>query len=92
MRGQVDPTDRSLTTGIDGALGNLRHLTGAQAGLLDSRINGDVATSLERLDAELSRRVAALSSSGARTGAAEKSPEQYRDAVAEYFKRLSQPK
>jgi len=92
LRAQVDPSDRSLTTGIDWALGNLHHLTGAQAGLLDSRINGDATTSLERLEAELSKRVAAQNSGGARTGAAEKSPEQYRDAVAEYFKRLSQPK
>ena len=70
-------------------LGNLRHLTGAQAGLLDARIARDAAASLERLEAELSKRIGQQQAMGARTGAPEASPEKYRDAVAEYFKKLS---
>ncbi|MBV9443052.1 MAG: hypothetical protein JO217_10185, partial [Acidobacteriaceae bacterium] len=93
LRGQIDPHDRALYGYIDGVLGNLHHLTGAQAGLLDTRINQDVATSLERLEMELSKRMAQNgAANGARTGAPEQSPESYRSAVAEYFKRLSQPK
>ncbi len=89
LRGQVDPRDRALYGYIDGALWNLRHLTGAQAGLLDSRISQDAVTSLERLEVELKKRVTSEQAQGARTGAPESSPEKYRQAVAEYFKKLS---
>ncbi len=89
LRGQIDPRDRALYGYIDGALGNLRHLTGAQAGLLDSRISRDAVTSIERLEVELNKRAAAEQAQGARTGAPESSPEKYRQAVAEYFKKLS---
>ncbi len=77
LRGQIDPKDRALDGYIDGALWNLRHLTGAQAGLLDSRISQDAVTSLERLEMELNKRVASEQAQGARTGATESSPEQY---------------
>jgi hypothetical protein len=89
LRAQIDPRDRALYGYIDGALWNLRHLTGAQDGLLDARISLDAVTSLERLEVELNKRAAQKQAPGARTGAAELSPEKYRDAVAEYFKKLS---
>lgn len=89
LRAQIDPQDHALYGYIDGALGNLRHLTGAQAGLLDARINQDAVTSLERLEVELNKRLGQQQPEGARTGAPESSPEKYRDAVAEYFKKLS---
>ncbi len=93
LRGQVDPNDHALYGYIDGVLGNLHHLTGAQAGLLDARISQDTVTSLERLEMELNKRMAQGGiANGARTGATEQTPESYRNAVAEYFKRLSQPK
>ena len=91
LRTQIDPHDRALGGYIDGALWNLHHLTGAQAGLLDARISRDAVASLERLEMELSKRVALAQAQGARTGAAETAPEKYRDAVSEYFKKLSQP-
>ena len=91
LRTQIDPKDRALGGYIDGALWNLHHLTGAQAGLLDKRISADAAASLERLEVELSKRVLQAQAQGARTGAPETAPEKYREAVSEYFKKLSQP-
>jgi hypothetical protein len=91
LRNQVDPRDRALGGYIDGALWNLHHLTGAQAGLLDTRINHDAVASLERLEMELNKRMAQAQAQGARTGAPEPAPEKYREAVSEYFKKLSQP-
>jgi len=89
LRGHLDPQDRALHGYIDGALWNLRHLTGAQRGLLDARISQDAAASLERLEMELNKRAAQQQAQGARIGAPENAPEKYRDAVAEYFKKLS---
>ncbi|MBV9154692.1 MAG: hypothetical protein JO097_00385, partial [Acidobacteriaceae bacterium] len=91
LRTQVDPRDRALGGYIDGAIWNLHHLTGAQAGLLDERIKNDAAASLERLEMELNKRIAQAQAQGARTGAPENAPEKYRDAISEYFKKLSQP-
>lgn len=88
LRAQLGPTDRQLGNYIDGTLGYLRHLNG-QSGILDSTINQDAVTSLERLEVELSRRVGQQQAEGARTGATETAPEKYRDSVAEYFRKLS---
>jgi hypothetical protein len=92
LRGQIDPRDHSLNTYIDGTLGYLHDLY-ADPSRLQSTIGQDAVTSLERLEIELNRRLGGdlQHSGGARTGAAESSPEKYRDAVAEYFKKLSQP-
>ncbi|MFL6447614.1 MAG: hypothetical protein ACJ746_07975 [Bryobacteraceae bacterium] len=92
LRNQAVARDRALTGYIDGALGNLQHLTGAQDGLLEARISQDALTSLQRLEAELGKRVAQQQNEGTRTGAHEDSPEKYHDAVAGYFRRLSQAK
>jgi hypothetical protein len=92
LRSQVDPRDREFYGYLNGAIWNLRHLTGAQDGLLDERISRDAAVSLQRLELELSKRLAEQQAEGARTGKPEASPEKYRDAVAEYFKKLSQSK
>jgi hypothetical protein len=79
--------DRQLERSVNDAIGSLRQDRG-QAGLLDARINDDAITSLERLEMELTRRVGEADS-GARTTGSEPVPEGYRNAVAEYFKRLS---
>ncbi|MBV9009816.1 MAG: hypothetical protein JO354_11730 [Verrucomicrobia bacterium] len=92
LRGQIDPRDRALWGDLNGTLGYLRHLYDSQPGLLQSAISQDAVTSLERLEAELNRRVGQQQAEGARLTAPESSPEKYRDAVAEYFKKLSQPK
>jgi hypothetical protein len=76
---------------VEDTLGSLRTLY-ADPGILQSTISQDAVTRLERLEIELSRRVGESQAEGARTGAPEASPEKYRDAVAEYFKKLSQPK
>jgi hypothetical protein len=88
LRQQVGARDRQLRGEIDGALWSLNRMYGARSGLLDSRISHEVLPSLERLEVELSRRVG-NEGENARTAASESAPEKYRDAVAEYFKRLS---
>jgi hypothetical protein len=90
-RQRIDPKDRTLNNYIDGTLGYLRDLN-ANPGVLDSTVNHDAVASLERLELELSRRVGQGSSANARTAVPEAAPEKYRQAVAEYFKKLSQPK
>jgi hypothetical protein len=89
LRDQAGTRDRALTGYIDGALGNLQHLTGAQDGLLEARISRDALTSLQRLEVELGKRLAQQQNEGTRTGAREDSPEKYHDAVAGYFRKLS---
>ena len=80
--------DRELRNYANDAIGYIRHLQG-QAGLLDARISKDAVASLQRLEVELGRRLGQDQTGSARTGAREDAPEQYRDAVAEYFRRLS---
>jgi hypothetical protein len=91
LRGQIDPRDRALRGYVDDTLGSLRTLY-ADPDILQSTISQDAVTRLERLEIELGRRLGEQQVEGARSGAPEPSPEKYRDAVAEYFKKLSQPK
>ena len=90
-RRQIDPRDRTLYNYIDGTLGYLRDLN-ANPAVLQSAINQDAVSNLERLEMELSRRLGQQQTNSARTTTPESSPEKYRTAVAEYFKKLSQPK
>lgn len=87
LRTQLGRSDRRFSGEVNDAIGWLQHMKG-QDGLLDARVNQDTVASLEKLEVELNRRVG-QGTSAARTGTPESSPEQYRDAVAEYFKRLS---
>lgn len=90
LRNQMGTKDRPLYNYIDGTLGYLRDLN-ANPNVLKSTIGDDAVASLERLEVELSKRAGEQSTLGARTGARETAPEKYQDAVAEYFKKLSQP-
>ncbi len=87
LRAQMGRTDRRFGGEVSDAIGMLQHMKG-QDGLLDARVNEDTVASLERLEVELNRKLA-QGNEAERTGAPEPAPEQYRDAVAEYFKRLS---
>jgi hypothetical protein len=92
LRGQIDPHDRALRGYVDDTLGSLRTLY-ADPNVLKGTISEDAVTRLERLEVELGRRMGEQpGNSAARSGAPEPSPEKYRDAVAEYFKKLSQTK
>ncbi len=92
LRGQLGPQDRGLRSNIDDSLGRLRDLN-ADPNLLQSAIASDAVASLERLELELQRRMADPQlAHGARLSPAESSSDKYRDAVAEYFKKLSQAK
>ncbi len=90
LRGQISGQDRALGDYFGGTLGYLRDLN-ADPGVLQATIGQDAVASLERLEAELSRRLGEQQAQGARSGAPETAAPKYRDAVAEYFKKLSQP-
>jgi hypothetical protein len=92
MRGKIDPHDRALRNYVDDTIGSLR-LLHADPNVLQSTIGHDAVSRLERLEVELARRAGELQQAqGARLRAPEDSPEKYRDAVAEYFRKLSQAK
>jgi hypothetical protein len=92
LRGRLDPHDRALRGYVDDTIGSLR-LLNADPNVLESTIGQDAVSRLERLEVELARRSGELQpTEGARLRAPEDSPEKYRDAVAEYFKKLSQVK
>ena len=91
-RGKIDPRDRALRDYVDNTLGSLR-LLHADPNVLNSTIGQDAVSRLERLEVEMARRAGELQQvDGARLRAREDSPEKYRDAVAEYFRKLSQAK
>jgi hypothetical protein len=92
LRGRIDPRDRALLGYLNDTLGSLR-LLHADPNVLQSTIGEDAVSRLERLEVELARRSGELQQlQGARLLAPEDSPEKYRDAVAEYFRKLSQTK
>jgi hypothetical protein len=92
LRGRIDPHDRELRGYVDDTLGYLR-LLHADPNVLQTTIGQDAVSRLERLEVELARRTGDLQQlDGARLRAPEDSPEKYRDAVAEYFRKLSQAK
>ena len=89
LRAQMSPNDHSYRY-LDYTLGYLVHLYHADPNVLRQTINDDAVANLERLEIELNQRVNQNGGQGARTGAPENAPQQYRDAVANYFKKLSQ--
>lgn len=89
LRQQLPAGDRDLSRQLNGAVGSLRHLDDSRAGEMEARLSRELMPNLERLEAELSRRLEGGTESP-RTAAAETAPEQYRDAVAKYFRTLSQ--
>ena len=90
LRGQISGQDRALGNYFGGTLGYLRNLN-ADPGTLQSTIGQDAVASLERLEAELSRKLGEQQAQGARSGGSDAAAEKYRAAVADYFKKLSQP-
>ncbi len=89
LRRQLGPGDKSLSRQLNGAIGSLRHLDDSRAGVMEARLNQEILPTLERLEGELSRRLTD-GNNAPRTTDAERAPEQYRDAVATYFRKLSQ--
>lgn len=83
---QIGRDDKQLNNYYDQALGALRRVN-SEKGLFDNRLLASAASSLERLELELARRVG--QKSGARSGAPENVPDEYRAAVATYFRTLS---
>jgi hypothetical protein len=70
------------------ALTSLRHAKG-QDGLLDARFGAAALRDLQRLQIELERELGLGAAASAHAGTPEETPEQYKEAVAEYFRRLS---
>lgn len=89
LRQQLPAGERNLSRQLSGTVGYLRHLDDSRAGEMEARLSRELLPNLERLEAELNRKLEGASDS-ARTTAAEPAPEQYRDAVAKYFRKLSQ--
>lgn len=89
LRAKMRPNDHTYRD-LDYALGYLVRLYHANPNVLRSAINDDAVTHLERLELELSHRVNGQAAGAARTAAPETAPQKYRDAVANYFKTLSQ--
>jgi hypothetical protein len=89
LRGQISGQDRALGNYLGGTLGYLRDLN-ADPRVLQATIGQDAVASLERLEAELTRRLGEQQAQGARSTSLETPSDKYRDAVAEYFKKLSQ--
>ncbi len=85
MRARLGRGDRQVYSAFSDAVGALQRLN-AQPGLLDARV-GNANQTLERLEMELTRRIA--QKAGARTIAPENVPEAYREAVASYYRSLS---
>ena len=85
---RLGPRDRQFRSDVGEALRYFGHLNYATPGLLDARLNQEVLPALERLELDLQRQTD-QQSEGSRTTAPERVPEQYRDSVAEYFRRLS---
>jgi hypothetical protein len=88
LRQQLGPRDRDFSRQLEGALGGLRHLNDSRSGELEARLNREILPSLERLEIALNRRVSEQNQAP-RTAASELAPESYRDAVAQYFRKLS---
>lgn len=87
LRSEFGRSDRQFDNTLDNAIGSLRRIR-SQAGRLDAVMSQDAVTNLARLELELTRRLNA-SQSGAHTGTPENTPEQYRDALAKYYRQLS---
>jgi hypothetical protein len=87
LRSQLGRNDRQLNGYLIEAVGSLRQVN-AQAGLLDARLSQDAIANLGRLELELARRLG-QGNADARTGTPENAPENYRQAVADYFRMLS---
>ena len=87
IRDQYGARDRQLAADANFALGYLQHIYNTKDGELATRLDHEVLPSLARLELELSRQAGA--SDGARTTPGETTPEKYKDAVAEYFRKLS---
>jgi hypothetical protein len=66
----------------------LQDLEGADPAELTERLNREVLPSLDRLEMDI-KREAKAPPDGGRLAASEPTPDTYRDAVAEYFKKLS---
>jgi hypothetical protein len=88
LRAQMRPNDHSYRY-LDYTLGYLVHLYHADPNVLRAAIAEDAINNLERLEIELAQHAGA-NVQGGRTGTPEAAPQKYKDAVADYFKKLSQ--
>jgi len=95
--GDVERQLRQLREGADeetrvGLDRMLRQLDGIDPKLLEGRIQSQVLPQLEQLELRLRRQLEESSGGQIRSGAQPQAPAGYGEAVAEYFRRLSQGK
>jgi hypothetical protein len=88
LRDRYGWQDRQFNYDVNYALGYLQRIYQTRDGELGARLDHEALPNLERLELELSRK--ATEAGGARTAAVETAPDKYKDAVAEYFRKLSQ--
>jgi hypothetical protein len=88
LRQQLAPRSGRAYYDSEYAFRYLQDLEGADPNELSRRLNSEVLPTLERLEVDL-KREAKTQPEGGRVAASETAPDTYKDAVAEYFKRLS---
>jgi hypothetical protein len=88
LRDRYGWQDRQFNYDVNYALGYLQRIYQTRDGELSARLDHEMLPNLERLELEISRK--ATEAGGARTAAAETAPDKYKDAVANYFRKLSQ--
>jgi hypothetical protein len=87
LRDRYGWQDRQFNYDVNYALGYLQRIYQTRDGELGARLDHEALPNLERLELELSRK--ATEAGGARTAGVETAPDNYKDAVAEYFRKLS---
>jgi hypothetical protein len=92
LRSELRETSPDLEREVQEALRELQKYDPAKIAadpLLAERIRSAVLPSIEQLELQLRRKLEGADSGQVRTSAAERVPQGYADAVAEYFRRLS---
>lgn len=89
LRRQLAPRGSRAYYDSEYAFRFLNDLQGADPSELAARLNREVLPALQRLEVDLKREAKTPPGAG-RIAAPEPAPDKYSDAIAEYFKKLSQ--
>jgi hypothetical protein len=88
LRQQLGPRNGQAYYDSEYAYRFLQDLQGADPAELAARLNSEVLPTLQRIEVDLKRQ-AKMPPDAGRVAAPEPTPDNYGDAVAEYFKKLS---
>ncbi len=87
LRSQFGRNDRQFDNTLANAIGSLRRIQ-SDSRKVDAILNQDAVTGLARVELELTRKLTGFDANP-RTGVPENIPEQYREALAKYYRQLS---